>query len=86
MTADLKRDTLRKTILELLKNNTKHYTKLQKKVCATCHQFATANTFQPQLQYLLNNGFVERISRGVYQITPKGEKYLELWNSNSPSH
>ena len=78
MDADVKRDTLRKTILELLKNNTKHYTELQKKVCATCHPFATANTFQPQLQYLLNNGFIERIHRGTYRITLKGKKYLDL--------
>ena len=28
--------------------------------------------------YLLANGYVERVSRGVYKITPKGEKLLEI--------
>jgi len=30
--------------------------------------------------YLLPNGYVERVSQGVYKITPKGEKLLEILN------
>ena len=78
MNADVKRDILRNTILELLAKDYVHYTDLDKKVCATCYPFATTNTFKSQFQYLLNNGYVDRISRGIYKITSKGEKYLDL--------
>jgi len=71
-------DILRRTILELLDKGYAHYTDLDKKVCATCYPFATNNTYKSQLQYLLNNGYIDRISRGIYQITPKGKKYLIL--------
>jgi len=30
--------------------------------------------------YLLPNGYVERVSRGIYEITEKGEKLLEILN------
>ena len=69
MDADVKRDILRKSILELLTKGTVHYTDLEKKVCASGHSFATTNTFKPQLQYLLRNGYIDRIARGVYKIT-----------------
>jgi DNA-binding PadR family transcriptional regulator len=78
MKADIKRDILRRTILELLEKGSKHYTELDKKVCASCHQFATTNTFRSQFNYLLNNECIERIARGVYQITSRGKKYLNL--------
>lgn len=79
---DLERDILRRTILELAKSSA-HYTELNKKLCATCYPFATTNTFKSQLNYLLNNNYIERIARGIYQITPKGEKYLELLSQDS---
>ena len=69
---------LRRTILEILAKGFVHYTDLDKKVCATCHSFATTNTFKSQLHYLLSNGYIIRIARGIYQITPKGKKYLVL--------
>ena len=78
MKADIKRDILRRTILELLEKGSLHYTELDKKVCASCHQFATTNTFRSQFNYLLNNECIERIARGVYQITPRGKQYLNL--------
>ena len=78
MKADVKRDILRKTILELLAKDSVHYTELEKKVCASCHSFATTNTFKSQLQYLLSNGYIDRIARGVYKMTPRGERYLSL--------
>ena len=72
------RDVLRRTILEILEKGFVHYTDLDKKVCATCHSFATTNTFRSQLHYLLSNDYIARIARGIYQITPKGKKYLVL--------
>ena len=78
MNADIKRDTLRKTILELLEKGSKHYTELNKKVCASCHPFATPATFASQLRYLLNKGYMNKKSRGIYQITETGKKYLEI--------
>jgi DNA-binding PadR family transcriptional regulator len=75
------RDILRRTILELLEKGWVHYTDLDKKVCASCHSFATTNTFKSQLHYLLSNNHIKRIDRGIYQITPKGEKYLTLLTS-----
>jgi len=79
--ADVKRDILRRTILELLAKDSIHYTDLEKKICATVYPFATPNTFKPQLHYLLSNKYVNRIARGVYQITPRGKNYLFLLTS-----
>ena len=78
---DRERDVLRRTVLEILAKGHVHYTDLDKKVCATCHSFATTNTFKSQLHYLLSNSYITRIARGVYQITPKGKKYLILLTS-----
>ena len=78
MNADVKRDILRKLILELLTKGTVHYTDLEKKVCCSGHSFATTNTFKSQLHYLLSNNYIDRIARGVYKISSRGEKYLVL--------
>ena len=44
-------------------------------------RFATSNTFRKQFYgYLLPNGYVQRISRGIYKITEKGEKLLGILN------
>ena len=78
---DQERDVLRKTILELVKKGHVHYTDIEKKACATCLSFATTNTVRKQFyHYLLLNGYVERVRRGVYKITSKGEKLLEILN------
>jgi DNA-binding PadR family transcriptional regulator len=81
MNANMKRDILRRTILELLTKGSVHYTELEKKVCTTCYSFATTNTFKSQLHYLLNSKYVDRIARGVYKITPRGKNYLFLLTS-----
>jgi len=76
---DQERDILRRTILELIKKGHVHYTDIEKKAVATCLSFATSNTIRKQFyHYLLENGYVERVSRGVYKITQKGEKLLEI--------
>ena len=76
---DQERDVLLKTILELVKKGHVPYTDIEKKAVATCLRFATSNTIRKQLyHYLLENGYLERVSRGKYKITPKGEKLLEI--------
>jgi len=56
-----------------------HYTDIEKKAVATCLSYATSNTVRKQFcHYLLINGYVERVSRGIYKITSKGEKLLEI--------
>jgi DNA-binding PadR family transcriptional regulator len=78
MDADVKRDQLRKSVLELLAKSDLHYTDLEKKICIMCYQFATSNTFKTQLRYLIENDYINRISRGIYRITTKGNNYLNL--------
>jgi len=75
---DREADILRKTILELVEKGCVHYTDLGKKVCSSCHHFATINTFNSQLRYLLSNNYIERIARGAYKITLRGRQYLLL--------
>jgi len=75
----MEREVLRRTILELVKKGHVHYTDIEKKAVATCLRFATSNTIRKQFyHYLLPNGYVERVNRGVYKIRQKGEKLLEI--------
>ena len=78
MDADVKRDILRRIILELLTKSSVRYTDLEKKMCSSGYTFANTNTFKTQLKYLLKNRYVNRMSRGIYQITSTGERYLDL--------
>jgi predicted transcriptional regulator len=76
---DQERDILRKNILELINKGHVHYTDIEKKTVGTHLSFATSNTVRRQFyHYLLSNGYVERVSRGVYKITEKGEKLSEI--------
>jgi len=76
---DQEGDVLRRTILELVEKGYLHYTDIEKKAVATCLCYATSNTVRKQFyHYLLPNGYVERVGRGVYKITQKGEKLLEI--------
>jgi len=53
----------------------------EKKAVTTCLGFSTSETVRKQCHnYLLPNGYVERVSRGVYKFTLKGEKLLEILN------
>ena len=81
MDANMKRDILRRTILEVLAKGDMHYTELEKKVCTIFYPLATSNTFKSQFHYLLDNNHIKRISRGIYQITAKGKNYLALLES-----
>lgn len=76
---DQERDLLRKTILLLLLKGPQNYTTIEKKTVASCLLFATSNTVQRQFYgYLVVTGYVSRVKRGVYKITQKGERLLEL--------
>jgi len=76
---DQKRDILRKTILEFLKNSNVHYTDIEKKCISTSLPFATSNTFRRQFyDYLLRRRYIKRVSRGVYTITNKGNMLLAV--------
>ena len=65
-------------ILKTLEKGSVRWTDLEKKVLATCHPSATRTRFDNRLRYLLKKGYVERVSRGIYQITENGEKYMEI--------
>jgi DNA-binding HxlR family transcriptional regulator len=69
---------LDKAILNTLRNGDMRWTALEKKVLTTCHSLATRTRFDNRLRYLLNKEYVERVSRGVYRITEKGTKYMEV--------
>jgi DNA-binding PadR family transcriptional regulator len=67
-----------KVILEMVSKGHVHWSDLHKKVLDSCHPFATHATFASQLHYLLSKSFIKRESRGIYQITDAGKKYLEI--------
>ena len=71
-------DTLDKAILSALKRGDVNWTALEKKVLTSCHSLATRTRFDNRLRYLLKKAYVERVSRGVYSITEKGTKYMEV--------
>jgi len=72
------RDQLCKAILQLVSKGYVHWSELHKKILGSCHPFATHATFASQLRYLLSKGFIKKESRGIYQITETGKKYLEI--------
>lgn len=79
MLNQIERDKLRKTILELINRGFVHQTEIEKRACASSLSFATSNTVRSQLYgYLLSCGYVERVARGTYALTEKGEKLLAL--------
>lgn len=72
------RDQMCKLILEMVEMGYVHWSDLHKKILCSCHPFATHATFANQLRYLLQKGFITKESRGIYQITKTGKKYLEI--------
>ena len=76
---DQDRDILRKTILELINKGYAHFTEIEKRTCASCFSFATSNTVKRQFYgYLLRQGYITRVSRGIYALTDKGKSLLAL--------
>lgn len=48
-------------------------------LCQPC----SYNAFRSALRFLLKEGFVERLERGIYHITERGEKIVEAYKNNS---
>jgi len=71
-------DMMDKVILAALKNGHIRWTVLEKKVLTTCHSLATRTRFDNRLHYLLKKEYIERVSRGIYRITEKGTKYMDV--------
>jgi len=71
-------DALDKTVLNILTKGKFCWTDLEKKVLATCFPWATGGRFHARLNYLRSRDYVRRVARGVYEITDKGRKYLEI--------
>ena len=84
MNADVKRDLVRKTILTYIKNGSTRYTDIKDVATAKCKDFASSNTVKRQFyKYLIAQGYIERIKRGKYRLTEKGEKLLAVFTQNS---
>jgi predicted transcriptional regulator len=76
---DRERDLLRQRILESISKGHVRWTAIEKRVCGSCFGFATSNTVRRQFYgYLLAYRYVERVNRGRYALTRKGEKLLKL--------
>lgn len=71
-------DMMDKVILAALENGHIRWTVLEKKVLTTCHSLATRTRFDNRLRYLLKKEYIERVSRGIYRITEKGTKYMQV--------
>jgi len=71
-------DMMDKVILAALKNGYIRWTVLEKKVLTTCHSLATRTRFDNRLRCLVKKEYIERVSRGIYRITKKGEKYMQV--------
>ena len=76
---DMERDVLRREILMLIGEGHNRWTRLEKRCCSLGFGFATSNTVKRQFYgYLLPFGYVERVERGKYTLTEKGQKLLAL--------
>jgi predicted transcriptional regulator len=71
-------DMMDKVILAALSRGDVRWTVLEKKVLTTCHSLATRTRFDNRLRYLLKKEYIMRVSRGVYRITEKGTKYMQV--------
>jgi repressor of nif and glnA expression len=75
-------DLMDKTILMFLAKSVEgvHWSDLEKKTLGTCQRYATSSRFRSRMRYLLNKSFIEKIEKGVYQITEAGQTYLKSLN------
>ena len=67
-----------KVILAALRRGDVRWTVLEKKVLTICHSLATRTRFDNRLRYLLQKEYIMRVSLGVYRISEKGTKYMEV--------
>ena len=79
MDADVKRNLVHKAILLQIKNGFTRYTQIKDIATFHCKDFASSNSIKKQLfRYLFPQGYIKRTNPGKYQLTQKGEKYLEI--------
>ena len=71
-------DIMDKVILGALSRGDVRWTVLEKKVLTKCHSLATRTRFDDRLRYLLKKEYIMRVIRGVYRITEKGTKYMQV--------
>ena len=82
MDADVMRDIVRKTILQLIKNGCTRYTDIEKYASMKCENFASRNVVIRQFyKYLIAQRYVERIGWGRYRLTKNGEDMLTVLSS-----
>jgi predicted transcriptional regulator len=73
----MKRDLVRKSILLQITKGCTRYTDIKDVVTGKCQEFASSNTVKKQFyQYLIPQGYIERIKPGKYKLTQKGEILL----------
>ena len=70
-------DAMDKLILQTLNKGNIHWSDLCRKVLGNHQPCATPSRFQSRMKYLLNKKHIERVTKGVYQITDTGKSYLE---------
>jgi predicted transcriptional regulator len=70
-------DAMDKLILETLNKGEIHWSDLCRKVLGAHQPCATLSRFRSRMGYLLKKGHMERVAKGVYQITESGKRYLE---------
>ena len=76
---DDSRDRVRLVILKLVKNGCTKYTNIEEYATVRCLTFASRNVVVRQFyKYLVARGFIERVSRGRYSLTKKGESLLTV--------
>jgi len=59
---------------KLADDNPKRWIPLMKTTMRNC---GTPNTFRSILSFLVDKGYVEKVDRGLYQITEKGKNFLK---------
>jgi len=69
-------DAMDKLILETLTKGEIHWSDLCRKVLGTHRPYATPSRFQSRTKYLLGRQHIEKVAKGLYQITDNGKRYL----------
>lgn len=70
-------DAMDKLILQMLSKGNIHWSDLCRKVLGTHQSYATPSRFNSRMRYLVKKGHIEKVLKGVYQITGSGKRYLE---------
>ncbi len=85
MDAGVRRDLVRKAVLLQIKKGCTRYTKIRDGVTAKCEEFASSNTVKKQFyNYLVSQGYIERIRPGKCRLIQKGENLLTVLCQSAP--